>query len=422
MQIIVSGLVGAIATFLASIVDGTTLMVEAVVALGMALFEAVKQLIPGLLDTIVTVLDTIRNYVPKIVDSVIGILVSVMDSIGKNMFIIVEAALNLIIDFFNSLAVGIVENSDAILNAIKNILSAILYLLMDALGELLSLIPGVGPKINKEIEKLIEPIKEEVYSAGIETTEGVANSIDKGLSQNGEPVKKAVDNFIDDSILGEFSDLPSKMQSQGELADEGFAKGLDNKLSIIRNKASLVAKTAVKTVNKELQIKSPSRVMMKTGMYIDMGLAEGIDRYKKNVRNSSGDIGKDVFNSIYNPISKISDSLNDDTWSTPIITPIVDTSSVERESNYINSLFNQDYAMAFSGGSFGRKLANSINIQNGNGNLLASIGELNNNISTLKESVSNQSIVLDSGALVGHTASKIDAALGRLYSYKERGN
>jgi len=62
-------------------------------------------------------------------------------------------------------------------------------------------------------------------------------------------------------------------------------------------------------------------------------------------------------------------------------------------------------------------VAASINIDE----IVARLDALNENMTDMTDAVTHQSIVLDSGVLVGQTASRMDSQLGLMQEYQERG-
>lgn len=404
--------------FVSAIISKASVLIDAVVVLGESIFSAIERLVPGLLRTILNVLRSIGSNIGPIVDEVISIILTVIDRIGANIVVITDRIIVFVAKLLDGVARAIVENSDILLTAMGNILKSILYFVLETLQSFTSYIPFIGGEINGWLEDIKGnlKLKDIAEDAGEETV----NAFDSGLEKN-EPKVASEAEDVKDIVIDELSDLKKEATSTGENAASGLASGLANNENKVLSKARNLANKVMKTLNDSLKIKSPSRLTRETGMYLDEGLALGIDDYTKVVTKSTTALTDTVFNSVSDPISQISTSFADNADLTPTITPVIDMSNVDSSARRIGSMFSDNYSISLSDRSVSGSIARTINVQNSSSNLSQAVSNLNSNISTLKNSLNNTKIVLDSGALVGNTVSKIDDALGRLYSYKERG-
>ena len=404
--------------FVSAIISKASVLIDAVVVLGESIFSAIERLVPGLLRTILNVLRSIGSNIGPIVDEVISIILTVIDRIGANIVVITDRIIVFVAKLLDGIARAIVENSDILLTAMGNILKSILYFVLETLQSFTSYIPFIGGEINGWLEDIKGnlKLKDIAEDAGEETV----NAFDSGLEKN-EPKVASEAEDVKDIVIDELSDLKKEATSTGENAASGLASGLENNENKVLSKARSLANKVMKTLNGSLKVKSPSRLTRETGMYLDEGLALGIDDYTKVVTKSTAALTDTVFNSVSDPISRISTSFADNADLTPTITPVIDMSNVDSSARRIGSMFSDNYSISLSDRSVSGSIARTINVQNSSSNLSQAVSNLNSNISTLKNSLNNTKIVLDSGALVGNTVSKIDDALGRLYSYKERG-
>lgn len=133
------------------------------------------------------------------------------------------------------------------------------------------------------------------------------DSVDEKWYQFWEDVKKkgkqAIDDFIGSLIqfgkdvdrefgelktkaLKTLEELPGKMAQMGRDIIGGLLRGIKEKSKELANAIAAPVNDMVNSAKSRLGIKSPSRVFMEIGQYVDEGLAKGIDRDADKVRKS----------------------------------------------------------------------------------------------------------------------------------------
>ena len=147
-----------------------------------ALANSVGQLISGFLVALVA-------WIPPIVNTLLEGLIVITDALAN----------------------GIRDNGPRILAAVGNIISAILELFLTALQNLVSLIPGIGPKIAGALEGAKDGLRSTLAPESLEEiTEGAMEGAASGVEKGGEKVQEAangVGNEARDSIAGPLSGL-----------------------------------------------------------------------------------------------------------------------------------------------------------------------------------------------------------------------
>ena len=124
----------------------------------------------------------------------------------------------------------------------------------------------------------------------------------------------------------------------GKNAAEGFAKGLSDKVDDVANKAKELASKAKETIEEELDIQSPSRVLRQDGRYTGEGFALGLLDRIKAVKDAAIELSEtpaNVFDQAADNMSGILEDID------PVITPIVDLSNVYTAADEINQLFSE---------------------------------------------------------------------------------
>ena len=192
--------------------------------------------------------------------------------------------------------------------------------------------------------------------------------------------------------------------------DEGAVGDLVGAVTWVGNKA----KTTIQDVLKE---KSPSRVFMKIGNFITLGLAKGITDETQAAVSAMDKTANTIIDSMRETINKANDSLIEDI-DEPVITPILDLSEIQNGSRELNSMLSHNSAFS-AGRSFSNLQNEQWNSQNAllnatmdNSDVVSAIDTLNEEVATLKDVMTNLQIVLDTGIMVGAMTPAIDQQLG----------
>lgn len=84
----------------------------------------------------------------------------------------------------------------------------------------------------------------------------------------------------------------------GKYLIDGFILGMESKQSVVKSKATAIAKTALVAMRKELDIHSPSKKAYEIGKNVDVGLAEGIEDNQDVVEKASVKLGEAVVDNV----------------------------------------------------------------------------------------------------------------------------
>lgn len=128
----------------------------------------------------------------------------------------------------------------------------------------------------------------------------------QGINQNQNSVTNSMNNLAQ-SVQRPFDNLPNTMQSLGYNAMIGFNNGLSSASNTIYNTANTIANNVANTIQKALDIHSPSRVMRTIGGFVGQGLALGMEDSEKYVIDASNTLAQA---SMINPSSISSDSID----------------------------------------------------------------------------------------------------------------
>lgn len=94
------------------------------------------------------------------------------------------------------------------------------------------------------------------------------------------------------TIKNEFNNL--NLYESGKNIMNGLLNGINSKKEELINTAKSIASSISNTINKELDIHSPSRVTFETGKFVALGAVEGMKANKEKVGQVGQDLGKEM--------------------------------------------------------------------------------------------------------------------------------
>ncbi len=98
---------------------------------------------------------------------------------------------------------------------------------------------------------------------------------------------KAIKNEFTGKVAEELSSMKQNLEKIGQDAVSGFLKGFNSKNDKVSKEMKSFAKRLVKSIKKELKIKSPSRVFAEIGMYSSQGYFNG---FRENMESLKGSL------------------------------------------------------------------------------------------------------------------------------------
>lgn len=166
----------------------------------------------------------------------------------------------------------------------------------------------------------------------------------------------------------------------------GMRSGMDDAAGSVYAKASAIANTVAKTINNALQVKSPSRVTMKTGRYVDEGLILGMEKLQGSVSRASLDTANVIIDALDDTLGAMNVDLNDqvDTDITPKITPVLSSDSLDQDVTRLNGLLSGSGG-AIASDPFGLNALNTFTM----GSFVDSIGQLRDSNYILDQDIRN---------------------------------
>ncbi len=140
-----------------------------------------------------------------------------------------------------------------------------------------------------EAKKRAEQAKIIAEQAGAEETAAQA----AGVESKRDDVRIASENTSQEGADGAKS-VRTGYWEAGEYVGEGFAQGIESKASRVYKAGTLLGGAGNKGVTDETKIASPSKVMIKAGMWFDVGLAKGIEDNSDKAEDAAAKMSKNV--------------------------------------------------------------------------------------------------------------------------------
>ena len=235
---------------------------------------------------------------------------------------------------------------------------------------------------------------------------------------------KAVTDAAIDAING----ISDDFYKAGKYAAIGFENGINAYTDSVYNAGKKIGRSALSGIEEVLLINSPSYAAYMNGAYFSEGLAGGIEDNSTQVIDKSKSLGKKMLEglktSLSGTIGKNSDILEtflgegEDGY---VITPVIDTSELEKGAKEIDKIIGTDRSYnaaqetewVYDGPTYGYQSRYSdTEYVNDDPELLHEVKLLRNDVNTLYDKIEKIKVVLDSGALVGGIQNQMDSALG----------
>ena len=220
-------------------------------------------------------------------------------------------------------------------------------------------------------------------------------------------------------------------ESVGMSIGTGIAVGITKSASSITTAARNAAIAAYNAAMAALNAHSPSRLFMDVGGFVTAGMAIGIDKGAGDVRTSAISMSEEAINGATSVLSIISDLLEEDLDANPTISPVLDLTNMQNGMSAMDRWLAEDRGMSIdtsmAGSMAQRYMPNTTTPEiNQNGTDYSGIYErmatLGEQIGALGEQIAKMQIVLDTGAVAGGVAPKVDEYIGDQIFYGERGN
>lgn len=356
-------------------------------------------------ETITSFIKHILELMPLIIETVTTAITLFLESLVRNVPIWGEALITIITEVLTIVIAGIPTILAAVWEALKP--------LIDKYG------PIIGPWISEKFSALGGYFKDGwamIWDGIKKKASEIWTGIKDFLRKKFEFFKKIFHDKIE-----EFKDI-------GKNIIQGIVDGIqwmwDNSLA---GKITSMAGDMLSGFKRTLGIESPSKAFANAAKFIPAGIISGIEQTEGRAFNSVESMSNGLLSAFGDPFSQIMHDFELYGDMNPTITPVLDLSSVRANAGQINGMFaNQSLRLASINGQLNADTIKlrEAQIQNSSyndGNVLANIAGLRNDINTLGDRMEGMQIIMDTGALVGATVGSMDNALGQRAQRQRRG-
>ena len=267
------------------------------------------------------------------------------------------------------------------------------------------------------------------YEDGVAVVNGVktgmkASDVQAALAKASELLTK--EKIVDKFNSGLFTH--NTIYNIGANITKGLANGVKDEDAVgdLVGSITWVGNKAKTTMEGVLKEKSPSRVFMKIGRFVTLGLAKGITDETQSAVNAMNTTGTTIIDTMRDTINKANEALINDV-DEPVIKPVLDLSNIQNGSREINNMLSRNSALS-AGRSFSNLQNEQWNSQSAllnatmdNTDIVDAVTSLNEEVATLKDVMANIKVVLDTGTMVGAMTPAIDQQLGMRQVYAGRG-
>ena len=187
--------------------------------------------------------------------------------------------------------------------------------------------------------------------------------------------------ILSDSLNTAVEENMDNFEMAGANAATGAIGGFISKIKDMDKAAIKFSGSAVKTVENEWDINSPSRVFMRIGGYAAQGLINGLNSYTDKVGTASTNLATAARLGMSNAISKLRAAMDTDLENLqPRIRPVLDLSEVEAGANAIGGMLASSPSVNANIGAISSMMNKR---QNGNHDIVSAIEKLGKDMSNL---------------------------------------
>lgn len=216
-----------------------------------------------------------------------------------------------------------------------------------SLFDVVSFTKALGEFGKASVQKLIDAFDGADKKAIAAGKKFVGNLL-KGVEEQSETVETTFQGVADDAAKA----TESKYQAfydAGSYLVEGFAKGISANTYKAEAKSAAMAKAAEEAAEKELRIKSPSRVFYGIGDFAGQGFVNALGDYGKKSYKAGSEMANSARSGLSDAISKVIDLINGDVDMNPTIRPVLDLSDIKSGVGTIDSMFGSLGALSSVG-------------------------------------------------------------------------
>lgn len=346
------------------VIDVAPKILEAVSAIISAILGALTENVPKFIELIGQIIDGLIVLIPKVVTLFVTTVTSILDALAENagqwtsdigdfIFGVIDGALvsvtnnipkladdfgQMVLTSINSITAAIIEYGPKINEAIKNLLAAIAYDILDFIQSLVEDIPFVGDKLGGMLQKGKDKLNDtynfdDLKEIGKNGSKGVAAGINEasgeveqagtdagnkakdaaGKADTKSSGKSIAEKFasgirsVFDKVGSAGKDMANEGKKNAESVDfsdagansgKGYANGINSTKGEAEGAAKGIGAGALGKLKNFLGIHSPSTEFRKLGVFSGKGFIKGLKDTISNIASAAKDVANGALNSI----------------------------------------------------------------------------------------------------------------------------
>lgn len=229
---------------------------------------------------------------------------------------------------------------------------------------------------NTDDDSFIQLQKERIKAA-----REAAAEIDKQL-QNGnkEGARKAADQYLKSKQY-----FDKQTSSIGKSVVEGVAKGITGNDDKLKQATTRVGKSTLNGFKTSLKIHSPSKEGEEIGKFVDLGISDGLIGFVSKVVGTAKNVGNTITNTLTKALSGVSNVIENDYISDPVIRPVVDLSDVTNSANQIDGMFGTQRTVNLAGSVNASMNGTNKSLQNDLNEVSSAVSKLQDAVNKLRD-------------------------------------
>lgn len=423
LGVILSSLLELIAEFVPEVVD---MVANLLIAVLEKIAEYLPDIIQAGVDIVVGFIEGIAQAIPDIVQAAVDLILAFLDGVASMAVQIVDGAFQVIITFINGLADAIRNNTPLLVEAINNLIMAMLeaaiaviegqFTLFKNIGQMLMenhFIQGIAEKVSTLIQTVVDFLGkmgskiQEKYNEFKEKGKSLIANLITGINGKVSAIVQAVQTLIT-KAKDKISAYVTNFKTIGGNLITGLINGINGKIQSVVNSAVNIGKNLLNSLKNTLGINSPSWKTELMGEYSDEGLANGLIKYAGVVSSAAEDVGDTALDSMSNALSGITDALGEDLPEDPVIRPVLDLSDVTKSANEISSMLSTDRSLELAAQASASMNEPGYGSQN---ELADAFDTLNSGIVSIDDALNRLGALFGNGGLSSALSSSLASAV-----------
>ena len=182
-------------------------------------------------------------------------------------------------------------------------------------------------------------VPEDAADKGEEIATAGTNAATETVKNAQGDVANAIVSTINGASATAKEQASDSAETVGENYDKGVARGINKHIGIVTAACMSMATQMTRATNNTLEVKSPSKVGARIGMFFDMGIGRGVTKNAARfVVSPTEDMATNMIDTLKAALTGVNDLVTDDTMF-PTISPVLDLTNVQNGAGRMHDLF-----------------------------------------------------------------------------------